>query len=115
MGDPLYAEEKLTAAVYLMATGRGNVKDRLAQAFTEFVPVSESDLPEKFRSEFRWIRQALTTKEAKQVALIEGRVVEGVEGRIGATLATMRYEKAEEIARRLVRLSDELAAHNAAA
>ena len=114
MGDSLHAEEKFSNAVYLMATGRGNVKARLLQAFIEFCPVSTSDLPKHLQDEYESIRQELTKKPAKQRAVIEGKIVRGVEGRIGAALATMRNEKAEDLARRIYDLWLKLSEANAA-
>ncbi len=103
-----YAREKLANAVYAMAIGTGPIKDRLHDAFLEIVPVSERDLPECLRPDYRWIRHELTKNPAKQRALIGGKVVKGFEGRIGATLRTMRLKKAQEIARRICRLADQL-------
>ncbi len=112
MGNSLYAEEKLSMAVYVLATGRGNIMERLAEAFREFHSVSMADLPEHLREEYGWIKESLTKNPAKRRALIQGEIVEGYEGRIGATLSHMRYKRAEEIARRIYALAEELSRAN---
>ena len=112
MGDQFYAEEKFRMAVFLMATGRGKLRERLHMAFCEFQSVSVSDLPENLREDYVWIRESLTNKPAKQRALVQGKFVEGFEGRIGATLAYMRYNKAEAIARRICELADKISHAN---
>jgi hypothetical protein len=66
-----YAREKLTNAVYYMATGPGPIKDRLYDAFVELVALSERDFPDDLREDYRWIRAELTKKEAKHRALVE--------------------------------------------
>jgi hypothetical protein len=72
-----YAREKLTNAVYYLATGPGPAKARLYDAFVEIVALSERDLPDDLKEDYRWIRAELTKKETKQHALVEGRVIEG--------------------------------------
>ena len=112
MGDRFYAEEKFNNAVFLMATGRGKLMERLNLAFSEFQSVSMSDLPEHLREDYEWIRESLTNKAAKQRVSVQGKFVEGFEGRIGATLAYMRYDKAEIIARRICELADKISHAN---
>lgn len=112
MGNQFYAEEKFRMAVFLMATGRGKLRERLNVAFCEFQSVSIADLPENLREDYEWIKESLTNKPAKQRALVQGKLVEEWEGRIGATLAHMRYKKAEEIARRICELADKLSHAN---
>ena len=106
----LYALEKSHMAVNELATGRGNLKDRLAHAFTELIRIEVSVLPANLQSDYQWIMDSLTSKPAKQRAYVNGRWIEGVEGRIGATLAYMRRKKAEEIARRIYDFDSQLKA-----
>jgi hypothetical protein len=115
MFEHSYAREKLTNAVYYMAIGRGPIKDRLFDAFVEMVALSDRDFPDPLKEDYRWIRSELTRKEAKQRAVVDGWVVERVEGRLGATLRTMRIEKAQEIARRIYELAAKLEAADDAA
>ena len=96
---------KLQLAVFLMATGRHGLKHRLTEAFYQLQAVRKTDLPVNLHSDYEWIVNSLTSETVKQRAFIEGRWVEGFEGRIGATLAYMRYEKADEIAGRIYNLA----------
>ena len=81
----IYATEKFSMAVYVLATHKGNIKDRLFFAFQEFSAVTEDEIPENIQSDFNWIRQELTKKEAKAPI-----------GRLGQTLLKMRIKKAQK-------------------
>lgn len=107
-GDATYAAEKFAYAVYVLATGAGPIKDRLHSAFIELCPVSERDVPEELLADYRWIRSELTKREPSARAVVEGKVIVGFEGRIGATLRTMRTAKAVSIAERICFVSDRL-------
>jgi hypothetical protein len=111
-GDPRYAAEKFSLAVHALATGAGPIKERLAAAFTELCPVSERDLPEALLADYQWIRHQLTKREARQRAVVGGRVVVGVEGRLGATLLSMRTPTAVSIAERICAVTDRLLDYN---
>ncbi len=104
----LYALEKAQKAVYALATKQGDLKDRLAEAFTELIRIDVSAVPAHLQSDYKWIKNSLTSKSAKQRAFAQGRWVEGVEGRIGATLAYMRRKKTEEIADRITQFASQL-------
>lgn len=107
-GDPIYAAEKFAVAVHLLATGAGAIKSRLFDAFVELCPVSERDIPPELLADYRWIKEELTKREHCRRVAIEGRVVD-LEGRIGATLRTMRIKKAIEISERICYMSTRLA------
>jgi hypothetical protein len=118
-----YAREKFANAVSIMASGTGLLKERLYDAFLEFSQVADNDIPEHLRAEYRWIREELTKRLAKRRILLQGKRVERVskqhavlqgkrvetEGNIQDTLRTMRVDRAQEIARRIVLLADQLA------
>lgn len=106
--DIRYARAKFGNAVHGMAVGRGNIKDRLYGAFMELVAVVERDIPPHLLDDYRWVRTELTKKEGKVRGLVDGQLVVGVEGRIGATLKTMRFARAEQIARRICYIADRL-------
>ena len=97
----LYALEKSEMAVYTLATGLGNLKCRLVPAFSELIRIDASVLPANLQSDYNWIAESLARRPASRRAYIQGRCVEGFEGRIGATLAYMRHKKTEEIAIRI--------------
>ena len=104
----LYALEKSEMAVYTLATGPGNLKSRLAPAFSELIRIDASVLPTDLQSDYNWIAESLTRKPASRRAYVQGRCVEGFEGRIGATLAYMRHKQTEEIAVRIYDFSSRL-------
>ena len=56
----IYASEKFSRAVYLLAIGPGDVRSRLREAFYEFHPVQSTLLPEEIRKEYDWILDQLT-------------------------------------------------------
>ncbi len=103
-----YALERAKMAEHQLARGRGDLKDRLTEAFTELIRIDVSALPAHLQSDYKWIKNSLTSKPAKQRAFVQGRWVEGVEGRIGATLAYMRWSKVEEIADRIIKFASQL-------
>lgn len=89
-GDLSYAQEKFSNAVFLLATGKGNIKDRLFYAFLEFRPVMEDDLPVELREEYSQIKHCFTN--IKSV---------GNEGNLIATLKKMKPGRAAEIAKQI--------------
>jgi hypothetical protein len=90
-----YALEKLYLASLSLASGLGDVNDRLEMAATGLsVLRPESDIPDEFRGEFNSIWQAMTNKKAE----IEG------EGTIHATIRQMDPEDAKRLADRIFHL-----------
>ncbi len=106
----LYALEKSHMAVYELAIGRGNLRSRLPEAFAQLIRIDTPVLPGHLQSDYTWIMESLTAKPAKQRRYVNGKWIEGYEGRIGATLAYMRYNKMEEIARRIYDFNSRLEA-----
>ena len=103
-----YALGKLNEAVHELAVGRGRIKDRLFDAFNAICVLSTRDFPAELQDDFAWVKGELTKKEAKQQALIKGKVVVGVEGRLGASLKGMRLNKAVAIAERICDLKSRM-------
>jgi CRISPR/Cas system CSM-associated protein Csm2 small subunit len=98
MPDPLYALEKLSEAVYVLATGAGRIQDRLYESAPFLVRAAPENIPdEKLRRMLTEILDDLTKKQPKHR-----------EGRVGATLRRMKIEKATAIARRIVELHSRL-------
>ena len=106
----LYALEKTHMAVYELAIGRGNLRARFPEAFAQLIRIDMPVLPDHLQLDFTWIMESLTAKPAKQRRYVNGKWIEGYEGRIGATLAYMRYNKMEEIARRIYDFNSRLEA-----
>ena len=59
--DPLYALEKLSEAVHVLATGEGRVEERLSEAADCLIGIRPEDLPdEELRPVFVGIKDDLT-------------------------------------------------------
>ena len=50
-----YALEKLTNALHLRVTGRGDVRERVADAFFACHTLRERIFPQELRGDWRWI------------------------------------------------------------
>ena len=59
-GSPGYAFEKLSVAMETLATGPGDVRSRLLDAYSTFHPAGEKDFPEHLRADWRWVYAQLT-------------------------------------------------------
>lgn len=55
-----YTNQKLSVAVYLLAIGAHDVRNRLINAFQEFHTLREKDFPDTLKEEWNWIMQELT-------------------------------------------------------
>lgn len=55
-----YAQEKLYGAMRSLATGQGDVRARLVEAFMSFHTLKEDDFPPKYREDWKWINTQLT-------------------------------------------------------
>lgn len=103
-----YATEKFVLAIHVLATGKGSVKDRLFYAYQEFSAVTENELPAELRADFVWIKHELTKKEATVSIAVNGEILHGVEGRLNASLRSMKVDHAVTICERIYTLAAEL-------
>jgi hypothetical protein len=88
--DPHYAFEKLSEAVYELATGAGLVQERLVEAAIYLIRIRPVDIPDdELRRMLVAVKDDLAFDESK-----------GKEGRIAATLQKTDDADASEIARR---------------
>jgi len=55
-----YAQEKLYVAIRSLATGQGDVRARLVDAFMTFHTLKVDDFPPKYREDWKWIQNQLT-------------------------------------------------------
>ena len=100
-----YASEKLTGAIYKLATGKGPIKDRLSESFIELAILSEDDFPEELRAEYHDIMKTLTKNPSRQIpGFVDGIHTTVSSGRSGATIPFLRIEKAVTVAGRIVSL-----------
>lgn len=98
MNDFALAHQKFVGAVYRLATGRGEIKERLAEAFISHLIAirDESDLPVSVRDEFREVMARM-----RQV-----RSIIGEEGTIHASLRAMSTDEAVWVAERVMMMAD---------
>ncbi len=78
-----YAHEKLLLALDSLATGAGDVRERLYTAYKSFHPLKESDFPEALQADYRWVMEQMT--KYGPVLDHEGKV------RIGSVENTLRH------------------------
>ena len=96
----IYARSKLDAAIWKLATGIGEIKSRLSDAYIELAIIQEGDLPQDFYEELKKIRFDLTCgKMQYRPAVKDGKLIEEPVGRLASTLRYMRKKKAEDIAK----------------
>ena len=57
--DPNYAEGILSDVIYVLATGEGDIKERLKEAFLPSAPIFRSDLPDYLVAQWDEIHAAL--------------------------------------------------------
>lgn len=108
-GDPSYAQDTLEFAIYLLAIGKGDIKERLISAFTHLAPVTRADFPPELQKDFDWIVHSLTKNETKyERRLRDGEFVQESTGTLLATVRYMRHAKAIEIAKRMYELNERL-------
>ena len=109
-GDPWYALEKLSHAVWKLATGAEAIKARLADAYIELAIIQEDDLPEAFRERWSAIKADLTRgKMQYEPRAVDGELIQMPIGLLHSTLRYMRTERATDIARRICDLEAEFA------
>jgi hypothetical protein len=84
MIDPCYCWEVYLRASHALATGKGEIKERLLEAALEISPLDSRQMPDQLRTEHEQLLIALSTR-----------------GTIRNTLATMRKDKAKSLAERI--------------
>ena len=98
----MYANEKLTSAVHILAIGQGDVRSRLWHAYLEFHPLRKEDLPVDLQVDYEWILKQLTRYEPNELELNAGR------GVVQATLSRIKNSTGARIAQRIVELSSKI-------
>ena len=118
----IYALEKFTLAVYILATGPGDVRSRLLNAWRGPLWVLTPDhLPEKLRDDFLWIKQQLhkyheswpgqlqeLQKKEKKDPSFKKIYTHLYPDPVEATLRRIRKSTGVEIARRIFSIWDSL-------
>jgi hypothetical protein len=105
-GRANYVLEKLRIAMEELATGPGDVRQRLHDAYMGFHPIKEDDCPEHLRADWRWVLAQLP--RFGPIPDHEGKV------RVGSVANTMQRihnSTGVKIATKIVHLYHELDAH----
>ena len=92
-----YAYEKFSIAIRGMASSPQNIKDRICNAHLHFHTLKLDDLPQDSRWKYEDLITKLTSVRAKEN-----------EGSVRASLDAMSDNEAEELARVIVDLYDEI-------
>lgn len=82
---------KVSEALQILATGAGDIKDRLIGAGEVFLCVHPDGIPAKLRDDVQWIHEQLTRFEGV-----------GNEGSLRATMRKIRKSTGVNIAKRIV-------------
>jgi len=105
----IYARSKLGGAIWKLATGIGEIKSRLSDAYIELAIIQEGDLPEDLSEEWKMIKLDLTSgKMQYRTSVKDGKLIEEPVGRLASTLRYMRKKKAEDIAKRIYLLKSKV-------
>lgn len=102
-GPTWYAHGCLLKASRTLATGPGNVRTRLLDAYSEFGHLTEGHFPEHLRADFRWIMARLGKHPAR---ISEDRKV--LRSSAEESLRHMQNRTGVEIAGRLLNLLNAL-------
>ena len=104
--------DKLALVVFDLEVGEGKIKDLLYEVGGDILDLREKDFPEDLRSDFLWIREAITEQNPKMETFPEdGKMVQVSSGNFGAALRSMRNKKAAIIAERICLLYEEVRIH----
>lgn len=99
-----YTNEKLTQAVYLLAVGSGDVRERLISAYMEFHTLTENDFPEELKKDWLDINKALT----KYPPFIDYKGDVAI-GSVGMTMRRIKRKTGVKIAQKIVNLQYKIA------
>jgi hypothetical protein len=92
-----YAWEKLYAAIWILAGGTGDLKDRIGDAYiSALMRLTPDDFPKGLRREFSYLLERLTREEPTEPG----------EGKLRATLKTMDDIEMNHIVERIISIYD---------
>lgn len=98
-GPSIYAHEKLLGALESLATGPGDVRERLLAAYETFHPLTRSHFPPHLRKDFGWVLNQLRKREP--IYDYKGRLTRGS---VEETLRHIKNATGAKIATRIYRL-----------
>ena len=97
-GDPAYAAAKFDEAVHTLATHFGSLRERLWLAYGDFQPVSERDMPPHLIEALKMLKRDFSRLAPNARS----------QDSVGATVSRIRRKGCEDLAERVVRMSDAL-------
>lgn len=98
-----YAYEKFNDALYSLATGPYDVRQRLRSAYWHFRPVNKKHLPEQLHDDYQWVLNQLTRFEP-----VIGRDGKVLRGAVEETLNRIRNSTGSKIAERILHIYHKL-------
>lgn len=98
-----YAREKFGVAVNEMATGTGDIRDRIWHAYLSFHPLTEKDFSDELKDDWNQIYQSLTKEEPSYNDKGEVTI-----GKVQNTLNKMDTESCVELAQLICDLNSKL-------
>jgi len=105
-GTPTYALQKLVEAMQSMATGPGDVRERLLSASLSITFLTEGDFPEHLQADWRWVYYQLTKFDAAYD--YAGKMIRGS---VEETMRRIKRATGVKIAQRLAHIYHELDAY----
>ncbi|HUD76009.1 MAG TPA: hypothetical protein VMQ76_13135, partial [Terracidiphilus sp.] len=93
------AAEKASAALYILATGDGDLKKRLLRAWRELGTLSDRSLPADFQEPYDQMHESVTSHDGESYD----------EGSIAASIRHMSAEEADHLARQMVAFAVDVA------
>jgi hypothetical protein len=97
MNSYFYAREKLLIAIEMLATGKGDVRERLLNASTNLHTLRDDDLPNEFKEDWAWIRKELT----KYGPVMIGDTDEVLRGSVENTMRRIKRNTGRKIAQKI--------------
>lgn len=82
-----YINEKLSDAVYMLATGPGDVRARLFTALPKILVLSSAELPPDLKNDLDWIQKKLTEKNEGPYGYNRGRTLRRMQNITGSKIA----------------------------
>ena len=98
-----YAREKIGVAADRLATGTGNIKERIFQAYLSFHTLSLEDFPEELQEEWSFIINTLTSVDATYDT--KGEVTKG---KVENSLLEMDEVTCQDVASNIIELDKKL-------
>src|SRR5665647_1507991 len=102
-----HARQKLRETIYSLATGPGDIRKRLIQAYNGFFILKEYDFPVELQSDWKWILKEL--KKFGPIIREDGSVFRGA---VENTCIRIRNSTGVKIAERMLKIYLSLESHN---